>query len=299
MNLRQMEVFRAVMKAGSVTSAAKFLNVSQPSVSSILRYAELRLGFHLFDRSSGRLRPTDAAHRLFSGVERVFEEVARVNRTAADLNEAHRVSLRIGSISALSMSLSPLLVAEFQRAEPRANIRLSVMKRPEIAKDLCAEQLEIGITFLAERYPGVTVIEIARRPLQCVVPVGHDLQYRKSVTIAEIADYPLVGYDPNLSTTTLLKRIFKEAEVPYRPVCEVEQVLQAWSLVQSGIGVCIVEPFSAMEKFFPGARAVPLACSETVPLQFLVAEGRSECSMLHSFIERSRKVLAATASPVP
>lgn len=292
LNLRQMEVFRAVMKSGSVTAAAKALNVSQPSVSEILRYSEQRLGFQLFDRSGGRLKPTDAANRLFTGVERVFDEVARVNRTAMDLREAHRTSLRIGSISALAMTLGPMLVAEFQRLAPRANVRLSVLKRGEMAQDLIAEQLEIGLTFLSEDFAGLSIVEIARRPLQCVVPIGHVLDRDEPVTLAQVAEHPLIGYDPRLTTAQLLKRIFAEASVPYRPVCEVEQVLQAWSLVQSGIGICLIEPFSSMGPFFPGARVVPLVCSATVPLQLLVAEGNPEWSMVEAFVAHAQQIVS-------
>ena len=57
MNLRQMEVFHAIMRAGSVTCAARLLNVTQPAVSTVLRHCETQLRVKLFDRTGGRLHP--------------------------------------------------------------------------------------------------------------------------------------------------------------------------------------------------------------------------------------------------
>jgi len=53
MNLRHIEIFHAVYVNGSVSAAARALNVSQPSVSKMLRYAESLLGFQLFQRTNG------------------------------------------------------------------------------------------------------------------------------------------------------------------------------------------------------------------------------------------------------
>ena len=58
MNLRQIEIFRAVMSAGSITGAARLLHVSQPSVSRMVRHLELQLGVALFERRNGRLFAT-------------------------------------------------------------------------------------------------------------------------------------------------------------------------------------------------------------------------------------------------
>ena len=69
MNLRQIEVFRAVMLAGSVNGAAQLLHVSQPAVSRLIAYTEQRLGFALFQRVRGRLHPTLEAQTLFHEVE--------------------------------------------------------------------------------------------------------------------------------------------------------------------------------------------------------------------------------------
>jgi len=70
MNLRQLEVFNAIMRFGSVTGAARELGVSQPAVSKILRHAEDQLGMRLFERLNGRLQPTMEAKAIQAEMER-------------------------------------------------------------------------------------------------------------------------------------------------------------------------------------------------------------------------------------
>ena len=65
MNIRQIEIFRAVMQAGSITGAAHLLHVSQPGVSRMLAHIELQLGLALFERTRGKLRPTPEAQALY------------------------------------------------------------------------------------------------------------------------------------------------------------------------------------------------------------------------------------------
>ena len=75
MRARQIEVFRMVMRCGTLTSAAEALNVSQPALSQILLHTEDELGFKLFQRVKGRLIPTPEAEDLYPEVERLFGDL--------------------------------------------------------------------------------------------------------------------------------------------------------------------------------------------------------------------------------
>src|SRR3546814_12433328 len=92
MNLRQIEIFHAVYTNGSVSAAARALNVSQPSVSKTLRHAESTLGFRLFERTRGRLVATDDAHALFAEVREIQERVPALREGAR--NQIGRASCR-------------------------------------------------------------------------------------------------------------------------------------------------------------------------------------------------------------
>ena len=87
MRYRQLEAFRAVMRAGSVTQAAEMLNVSQPAVSRLIACLEQDVGFPLFRRRRGRLQPTPEADFLLGEVERAIANLDHVAQIADDIRK--------------------------------------------------------------------------------------------------------------------------------------------------------------------------------------------------------------------
>jgi hypothetical protein len=99
MRLRQIEVFHAVYSCGSITQAAKILNVSQPSVSKVLAHAEQQLGYVLFERLRGKLVPTPEANVLFAHAAEVAASLDRLRQVAGNLQgmEQGRIRLAAGN----------------------------------------------------------------------------------------------------------------------------------------------------------------------------------------------------------
>ncbi len=122
MNLRQIEVFRAVMLTGSISGASKLLYVSQPAISRLMSHTEQRLGLELFRRVKGRLHPTPEARRLLGEVNVVYEGIERVNEIAEDLATNRTGSLRISCSPNLGQTVLPRAIASFRAAHPAVRI---------------------------------------------------------------------------------------------------------------------------------------------------------------------------------
>ena len=113
LNLRQIEVFRAVMMAGSVTAAARTLRISQPAVSRLLRYTEDRLAAPLFSRVKGRIYPTAQARVLYEEVEKVYKGLDSVQDVARTLADNLVGQLRIVAIQLLILLSSRRVLPAF------------------------------------------------------------------------------------------------------------------------------------------------------------------------------------------
>ena len=85
MRSRHIEVFHAIYTHGSISTAARALNVSQPSLSKVLKHAEDQLGFALFRRVRGRLVPTEEAHVLYRNVADIQQHINSLRRSARNL----------------------------------------------------------------------------------------------------------------------------------------------------------------------------------------------------------------------
>ena len=95
MRLRHIEVFNAVMLTGTVSAAARQMNVTQPAVSRILAHAELQLGYPLFTRQRNRLAPTPEAQALYPEVQRLMSQLESVRRLSLALRSGEGGTLRV------------------------------------------------------------------------------------------------------------------------------------------------------------------------------------------------------------
>lgn len=284
MNLRQMEVFRAVMREGSITAAAASLNVSQPSVSEIIKHAEVRCGLKLFEREKGRLRPTPHALRLRDEVETVFMQVQKVNRLIDELKSQRDLNLQLGCVYSLTLALVPKIISRLHMEQPNIFPRVIVERRDEVARKVSNGLLDAALTFLSDTYPGTDLITLKRAPLRFLCLRSHPLADRQSVTLAELAGETFIGYLPHLSVQRLLERSFAQQGHRFRPVFSVEQMVQAWVLVQDAQGVAIVDPFSQLETFFPSLASIEISDLPLLPLELVVKKDAKLSPALETLI---------------
>ena len=131
MRLRHIEVFNAVMLTGSVSAAARMINVTQPAVSRTLQHAELQLGFALFQRERGRLKPTVEAQTLYPLIERLFSQLDEVQRLSASLQAGRgKGELRVLTVLALSYEVFPRAMQLFRAKYPGVVVHTRRCIRP-------------------------------------------------------------------------------------------------------------------------------------------------------------------------
>ncbi|MGY3133786.1 DNA-binding transcriptional LysR family regulator [Bradyrhizobium sp. USDA 4501] len=299
MNLRQMEIFRAVMREGSITGAAKALNISQPSISEIIRNAEARCGLQFFVRDKGRLRPTPNASRLIDDIDAVFHQVTKVNRVIESLRSDRDVTLILGCTYSLSLSLAPKIISFLHSLEPKLKLQIVVERRVESANKVSSGSIDAAISFLAESYSNVEIITLTTAAARFICPKSHPLAQRKSVSVRDLRKERFVGYFPYLQLRKRIDTFFGEHGFPFNPAIEVEQIAQAWHLVRSGEGVAIVDPFCDLQVFFPEIVSVGLRGAPLIPLQLLVKKGRNLTPTLSLLASKFTELAQVSSREMP
>jgi DNA-binding transcriptional LysR family regulator len=107
MDLRQLEIFRAVMENRSATRAAATLGITQPVVSAQIARLESLVGFALFDRKAGRLEPTAEAQLLYGEVTQSLSGIDRLTQAILDIKQAQAGRLVIASQRTAASALLP------------------------------------------------------------------------------------------------------------------------------------------------------------------------------------------------
>lgn len=243
MNLRQIEVFRAIMLRRTVTDAARMLGVSQPTLTKILRHAEDQLGFRLFRREQGRLRPTEEAQLLFPDADRLFRELQSLQRLSTDLKEGAGGFLRVGATASLALSVVPDALELYRREFPGVRVTSHLLAGSEMAEMVMAHQLDVGVSIAPIDVPAARTETIRKAEVICIMPDGHPLAALDVVTPREIGDHTLISYSSGTPVGQMLEGAFRRAGMRRRVDIEVSLSPLACALVQRGVGIALVDGF--------------------------------------------------------
>lgn len=256
-SVRHLEIFAAVMRAGSVTGAATLLNMTQPAASKLLRQAEEQIGITLFLRVRGRLVPTSQARSLFPDVEKVFSVLETVRRHASSLRETGRGSLSIVSIPSLSLSLLPDAIARFRKKNPLATVAVQVVPMQQIIDMVVGETAELGLLYGPAEHPALVADDLSATQIVCVLPRDHPLARKSAIGIADLAGLALIGSAPTQPFGRLLSTLFEACGGRYQPRVEAANALLACALVDSGEGIAVVDGL-ALSHVYPALVRRPL-----------------------------------------
>lgn len=283
LNLRQIEVFRAIMLSGSISGASKLLFVSQPAVSRLISYTEQRLGLMLFQRIKGRLYPTPEARRLFEEVNALYQNVQRVNEVAENLAANRIGQLRIASSPNLGQSLIPRAAAIFRRRYPQVGIVLHTLIPSVMLQGLLRHQVELGIAYMPVPHPSLTIHPLFENRLVAVVPHDHRLAGRSAIAASDLMNEPLIGYSSDVPLAQLVQQVFGEGNQP-EPCVEVQQAHVACAMVSAGVGVALVDEITFKGPTWANVVAIPITPAVSAPISIFSVQFEPLSRLAQEFI---------------
>ena len=267
---RHIEVFRAIMLAGGVTGAAGLLFTSQPTVSRELARLEQLLGYALFERAQGRLRPNARALALWDEVQRSWQGLDRVIERAATLGRPQGARISVLSMPALSHALLPAALARMQAAHGPVAVSVATQEAPLLQEWMAAQRYDLGLVEHSEVPPGVRAVALPPVDVVAVLPAQHPLAGKKRLQPRDFADLPFISLADGDPYRAQIDQVFAQASVARQMLLETHSAVAVCAMVQQGLGVAIVNPLTA--RACAGAELVvrPLAFSIPFQLQALL-----------------------------
>ena len=245
MNFRQIEIFREIMRTGSITAAAQNLLISQPAVSKQLGLLERTLNLRLFERIRGRLRPTVEAQVLFEHAERMFDTMDNVTRLARDLATARYGEVVIAAMPAVSGAWLPHIIEKVVRDRPDVKITLLTRSSEKILEWVESGQVDLGIAALSRPNSMATVERLFAFKSVCAMPAGHRLARRRAVSDTDIVGERLISVAPLDVPTAARPNSNLHGTTSGVPPIVVELSSIACQLVARGLGIAIVDELTA------------------------------------------------------
>lgn len=254
---RQLEAFRAIMERGSVTAAADRLGVSQPAVSKILAGLEAEIGYPLFTRIKRRLAPTSEAHLLAAEVARLYHGLEQVNEVARAIRDRQVGDLLIYSTPAFGRSVLPDVLAAFMDRHARAHILFHVRSSTYINQKAVDQQIDLGFSMMPFEHPSVVSEELSRAAAVCVLAEDHRLARRKVIRPADLRGERFLSFPLDGRMRHLIDAVFEQEHIERKLQVDVYSSAEACALAARGMGVSIVEPFTARDFRRDGIAIVP------------------------------------------
>ncbi|MCP4182761.1 MAG: LysR family transcriptional regulator [Hyphomicrobiales bacterium] len=235
-----------MVENGNITKAGKKLDISQPAVSRLIGSLEETLGFPLFQRLAGRLRPTSEARIIFDEVEKALANLNHVSRLMEDIQDNKAGHLRVACLPGFATSLLPRILASFLVERPGLGLTFEPRTTQKIQEWILAQQFNVGISDMFEESPSIESEPLLVRTV-FIAPQGHPLAVKKVVTPKDMDGLPMIHGNRDQITYSAIRKAFNSAGAEFNSIVETRLFATACIMVAKGIGVSIVSEIDARE----------------------------------------------------
>ena len=236
MDFDQLEIFLEVARLSSFSRAAEKRFRTQPAVSAQIRALEEEVGARLLDRSGGRVSLTAPGKLFFKYAEETIERRKTILTEIAETERVPRGEIVVGANEGTCLHILPEVFAQFKRDYPNVSVSIKRADYAKILESIIENAVDFGVVSLPVNDNRLEAQLIHRDHLVVITAPGHPLAAKKTVAIAEVANYPLVL--PKLGhTRDALDALFYDHHVKPHLAMELDSSELLKRFVAAGVGV--------------------------------------------------------------
>ena len=293
---RELQVFHTVLRTGSVSDAARLLNVSQPAISKSLHHLESSLQIALFERVAGRLHATPEADLLLPTTESVVAALSMLTAAGPALRDGHIGQVTIGALPTLAHVFLPSVIGAVVERHPKMRVSMNILSTRQIVDAVSRRLFDLGFVHNLIDEPGLVTEDLAPSAMCAVVPLGHRLHGRKHIRPRDLRDLPFVSFPVQSPIGMRLGSAFARVKETFSPAIEVDASTALCATASSCGIVGIVERHILSLSYWPSLKAIPLSPPILIRPRVLSNPHRPFSGAAKLFLEEYRRVVAKTLS---
>ncbi|MES5825063.1 LysR family transcriptional regulator [Streptomyces sp. RG80] len=278
LDVRRMQVLRAVVSSGSVTGAAAVLGYTPSAVSQQIAALEKEARTELLERVGRGVRPTAAGLLLTGYADTISRQVAEAETALADLLAGRTGRLSVRYFATAGASLVAPAVARLRTEHPGVQIELKLIDPEDPLPDVREGRADLALVVGPTEREGVRSLHLLDDPYLAVLPEGHRLADASDLELSDLADEPWVGSEWPGPCLDAQLAACEAAGFRPRFVVESEDYVTAQGFVAAGLGVSLVPRLGLGVGVRPGvvvrelrspqpSRSIYAAVRETAPPQ--------------------------------
>ena len=240
MDLRQLEIIRAIADSGSFTAAGEKLHVSQSAISRQILLLEDELGEPVFHRIGRRIRITPAGESLLQLSHRVFQDLQDTVSGISDKRESLRGTMRLVGGMTVCLYVFPALLAEVRRIHPNLDLKITVGSAERSIAMLRSGAGDLGLLTLPVEATDLVSVPVLQEELLLVTYPAHPLAKKKTIAAADLHNQPFILFETGSITRRLVEEFFTREHIQPQIIMETENVEIIKAMVRNGLGISII-----------------------------------------------------------
>jgi DNA-binding transcriptional LysR family regulator len=244
LDVRRMQLLRAVVTSGSVTSAAGNLGYSPSAVSQQLAVLEREAGVPLLERVGRGVRPTAAGRLLTEHAAIISQNLLDAESALKDLKEGRTGHLAVRYFATAGVALVPPAIYRLRHEHPGLQLDLKLIDPEDPLPEVEQGRADVAIVVfprLDQPRHGVHLMHLMDDPLRAVLPRGHRLAAKRVLDLADLAEEPWVGADVQPGPCSdLVRNACAAAGFTPRYTVESDDYGTSQGFVAAGLGVTLV-----------------------------------------------------------
>ncbi|MBI9103509.1 MAG: LysR family transcriptional regulator [Spirochaetales bacterium] len=240
MDLYKLKSFYTVAKLGSFSRAAEILFLTQPAVSAQVKELEYEYKTKLFDRVGRKTKLTQSGEVLLTFAKNILDTYDESHFAVDMLKDAKDGIVKIG-VSGLSGSrVLPSYVSKFKTEFPEVSFSMQVLKSAEIIDSIKQNKFDLGIVVNSDskiNKPELIEHILYKDKIVIGVSKNHPLAKKKSISVSELSNLPLIVSLKNTVSRQGLDKLFRKFSIPFNIEYEIDSTIMTKSMVERNLGV--------------------------------------------------------------
>jgi len=239
-DLRQLEIIRAIAETGSFTAAGEKLHVSQSAISRQVLLLEAELGEPVFHRIGRRIRITPAGESLLQLSHRVFQDLQDTVATISDTRETLRGTMRLVGGMTVCLYVFPSLLAEVRRRHPALDLKITVGSGERSIALLRSGAADLGLVTVPVDANDLVSVPALKEELLLITYPAHPLAKKRGIHPADVTHQPFILFETGSITRRIVDEFFTRERIEPEIVMETENVEIIKAMVHHGLGISII-----------------------------------------------------------
>ena len=284
MRLTQLRSFYAVAKTGSFTKAAAHLHVSQPTITTQVRFLEDSYSVELFHRSGKRVRLTDFGEQLLQLAQQIFTLETDAVSLPKDSGELRSGELRVAAVGPYHVTK---MLAKFSLRYPGIKVSVSTGNSRDVIDRLLDYRADVGVLAQMVQDDRFLSVPFTKQPVAIFASSEHRFAGRRSITLRELHGERMVVREQGSTTRKALEMALQSAGVQPQIVMEIASRELIREAVLQGVGLAAVSTVEYVPG--PGLHMVQISDAKIFTYAHLLClKERRSARMVSAFFDTSK-----------